>query len=73
MYYLATILVFRPFMVARSAMRSGPHHDTSAEMWLRQACRHAVDAAQDSIIFLDNTLRKVEICRVCAPYLPDRS
>ncbi|KAI9168003.1 Zinc finger protein grt1 [Paramyrothecium foliicola] len=55
-YYLAIILIFRPFLVADYAMRVNRKVEGCNEMWLRQACRHAVDAAQDSIESIGNTL-----------------
>ncbi|RGP71231.1 c6 zinc finger domain-containing [Fusarium longipes] len=51
MYYHAIILIFRPFQVAKQAMRVNGGLSEVKDMWLRQACRHAVDAAQDSIEF----------------------
>jgi hypothetical protein len=62
-YYLAVILIFRPFLVASYAMRTSGMRD-SREMWLRQACRHAVDAAQDSIVFTNNMISNNSTCRV---------
>ncbi|KAG8664947.1 uncharacterized protein FPOAC1_012924 [Fusarium poae] len=54
MYYHAIILIFRPFLVAKQAMRVNGGTNEVKDMWLRQACRHAVDAAQDSIEFSVN-------------------
>ncbi|KAF5676564.1 C6 zinc finger domain-containing protein [Fusarium heterosporum] len=54
LYYHAVILIFRPFLIAQYAMRVNGGTGEIKEMWLRQACRHAVDAAQDSIEFSAN-------------------
>lgn len=69
-YYLAVILVFRPFLVSSHAIQSGTRRGAHDDMWLHQACRHAVNAAQDSIRFTSDALRKVEACRVGRPSLP---
>lgn len=58
-YYHAIILIFRPFLVANQAMRVTGGAGEIKEMWMRQACRYAIDAAQDSIEFFWN------IDRVC--------
>ncbi|KPA36176.1 c6 zinc finger protein [Fusarium langsethiae] len=55
LYYHALILIFRPFLVANQAMRvTGGKSDIKQDMWMRQACRHAIDAAQDSIQYFSN-------------------
>ncbi|WXC58344.1 hypothetical protein SNK03_004241 [Fusarium graminearum] len=59
LYYHAIILIFRPFLVANQAMRVTGGAGEIKEMWMRQACRYAIDAAQDSIEFFWN------IDRVC--------
>lgn len=33
-------------------------------MWLREACRHAVDAAQDSLVYISNQYTAAEACKV---------
>jgi hypothetical protein len=33
-------------------------------MWLREACRHATDAAQDSLVFIDSELATTASCKV---------
>lgn len=62
-YYHAILLIFRPFLVAKHAMRVKGGKDVR-EMWLRQACRYAVDAAQDSIEFVGSMLISGQICTV---------
>ncbi|EOO02409.1 putative c6 zinc finger domain protein [Phaeoacremonium minimum UCRPA7] len=60
-YYLAVMLVFRPFLVADFALRSAGSVSYDERMWLRHACRCAVDAAQDSITFASNMFRKPDL------------
>ncbi|KAJ9141826.1 C6 zinc finger domain containing protein [Pleurostoma richardsiae] len=60
-YYLAVMLVFRPFLVAESALRSAGSAAHDEKMWLRHACRCAVDAAQDSIAFTSSMMRKLDL------------
>jgi hypothetical protein len=67
-YYHAIILVFRPFLVANQAMRVSGGTGEIKDMWLRQACRHAVDAAQDSIEF---SVNMSQICTVVESFNPD--
>lgn len=57
-YYLAVMLVFRPFLVADFAARCAGTATHEERMWLRHACRCAVDAAQDSIAFTSSMFRK---------------
>lgn len=59
------ILIFRPFLVANQAMRLSGRTSEVKDMWLRQACRHAVDAAQDLIEF---SVNMSQICTVCKPF-----
>ncbi|KFA79463.1 hypothetical protein S40288_09713 [Stachybotrys chartarum IBT 40288] len=67
-YFHAVLLIFRPFLVANYAMRAkGEWRDTN-EMWLRQACRYAVDAAQDSLVFANNLLKSDGMSGVCQRY-----
>ncbi|KAK4545938.1 hypothetical protein LTR36_002502 [Oleoguttula mirabilis] len=61
-YYHAVILTFRPFLIARSALRSSGRHQEE-EMWLRQACRLATDAAHDSLVFFRGKYRSSEECK----------
>ncbi|RGP62686.1 c6 zinc finger domain-containing protein [Fusarium sporotrichioides] len=60
-YYHAIILIFRPFLVANQAMRVTGGASEIKDMWLRQACRHAIDASHDSIDFFSN------ISQTCRP------
>ncbi|KAI1846645.1 hypothetical protein JX265_009052 [Neoarthrinium moseri] len=62
-YYHSIILTYRPFLIAESALQQGNGHQESEAMWLRQACRHATDAAQDSMVYTSSAFRKNEICR----------
>lgn len=34
-------------------------------MWLREACRHAVNAAQDSLVFMSSKYASSDTCKVC--------
>ncbi|RDW56737.1 hypothetical protein BP6252_13992 [Coleophoma cylindrospora] len=67
-YFHSVLLTFRPFLVARASCKrryqtqmplrvDGVEGD---EMWLRQACRYAMDAAQDQISFICSRNRTIE-------------
>lgn len=68
MFYHTLLLVYRPFLVADSALASSPEGQGKGgggadAMWLRQACRTAIDSAQDQILHAHNQIRKHETCR----------
>lgn len=68
MFYHTLLLVYRPFLVAESALASSPEEQSKGgggadAMWLRQACRTAIDSAQDQILHAHNQIRKHETCR----------
>ncbi|KAJ4394759.1 hypothetical protein N0V93_003979 [Gnomoniopsis smithogilvyi] len=69
MFYHTLLLVYRPFLVADSALASSPEGQSKGgaggadAMWLRQACRTAIDSAQDQILHAHNQIRKHETCR----------
>jgi hypothetical protein len=50
------LLIFRPFLVAAYALQKSRSTKLVTQMWLRQACRRAVDASQDFIIYASNTI-----------------
>ena len=52
MYYHAILLTFRPFLVAYAFMTDQARQNEA--LWLRQACKYAVDAAQDSTAYIEN-------------------
>lgn len=75
-YYHTILITFRPFLVA-DAVRCGRVQRENGqqisalhtalegeEMWLRQACRYAVDAAQDQILFLCNKVHTIKSLKV---------
>lgn len=51
-FYHAILLTFRPFLVANAVMTAQARQKEG--MWLRQACRCAVGAAQDSITHISD-------------------
>ncbi|KAI1501203.1 hypothetical protein F5X99DRAFT_383700 [Biscogniauxia marginata] len=61
-YYHIILLTFRPFLIVEYALNSGDIHNRPDMMWLRQACRNATDAAQDSIVFMHTSIHVAEIC-----------
>ncbi|KAI7554304.1 hypothetical protein KC331_g635 [Hortaea werneckii] len=63
LYYLSILLIFRPFLIAESALRT-KSSSAPGEMWLRQACRCAIDAAQDYLVFASGLLKSSDICKV---------
>ncbi|KAI7209835.1 hypothetical protein KC333_g8545 [Hortaea werneckii] len=62
LYYLSILLIFRPFLIAESALRT-KSSSAPGEMWLRQACRCAIDAAQDYLVFASGLLKSSDICK----------
>ena len=66
-YYHTVLLTFRPFLILEASATSVGQ---TVAMWLRQACRHATDAAQDSLVFVSMLYAKSEVCRVYHPSRP---
>jgi hypothetical protein len=60
-YYHSILLTFRPFLVAEAL---AGNRQKQGAMWLREACRHATDAAQDSLVFINNELVTTGCCKV---------
>ena len=69
-YYHVVMLTFRPFLLDRSAAQGRTSTQISGQMWLRQACRYATDAAQDSIVFISDKIRTTDACKVSAHTMP---
>lgn len=63
LYYHTILLTFRPFLVAERALAASPEGQGVGSMWLRQACRTAIDAAQDGILYAHTQIKKHEECR----------
>ncbi|KAI1492765.1 hypothetical protein F5X96DRAFT_624785 [Biscogniauxia mediterranea] len=61
-FYHIILLTFRPFLIAEFALNSGDIHNRPEMMWLRQACRNATDAAQDSLVFMHTSIHVTDIC-----------
>ncbi|KAI0167704.1 hypothetical protein BJ166DRAFT_239504 [Pestalotiopsis sp. NC0098] len=63
-YYHVIMLTYRPFLIAESALKptAGDKKEPDV-MWLRQACRYAIDAAQDSIVYAESLYRKDNLCK----------
>ncbi|KAK2015794.1 C6 zinc finger domain-containing protein [Colletotrichum eremochloae] len=62
-YFHIVLLIYRPFLIAEAALLSGEGSGGMGDIWLRQACRHATDAAQDALAFTINMLRGPEECK----------
>ncbi|CAN8099282.1 unnamed protein product [Discula destructiva] len=67
-FYYCVLLAYRPFMVAdfALALSQGDHSvggGGADAMWLRQACRTAVDSAQDHILYAHKHMQKHDLCR----------
>ncbi|KAI8622995.1 hypothetical protein F5Y19DRAFT_468841 [Xylariaceae sp. FL1651] len=62
-YYHILLLTFRPFLIAEFALHSGVPRSPSKHMWLRRACRIATEAAQDSIVFMNEACRDSDFCK----------
>lgn len=70
-YYNTVLLTYRPFLVADHALAAASAEGKIVEgggvgcpMWLRQACRTAIDSAQDGIVYAHTQIRKYESCRL---------
>lgn len=63
LFYHTILLTYRPFLVADAALASAPGGQGSGAMWLRQACRTAIDAAQDGILYAHTQIKKHDACR----------
>ncbi|KAF9875081.1 hypothetical protein CkaCkLH20_07347 [Colletotrichum karsti] len=61
-YFHVILLIFRPFLIAEAALQSGSGAGSTGDIWLRQACRHATDAAQDAVAFTSSKLHGPEEC-----------
>ncbi|WYZ39521.1 hypothetical protein EsH8_III_001435 [Colletotrichum jinshuiense] len=61
-YFHVILLIFRPFLIAEAALQSGQGSTQMGDIWLRQACRYATDAAQDALAFTSSKLRGPEEC-----------
>ncbi|OTB02667.1 hypothetical protein M426DRAFT_322431 [Hypoxylon sp. CI-4A] len=62
-YYHTILLTFRPFLIAESALPSTQNNVSPQQVWLRQASRYAVNAAQDSIAYASYMFQKDDVCR----------
>lgn len=67
-YYHIVLLVYRPFLVADFALASSAGAQSAGgggvdAMWLRQACRTAIDSAQDHILHAHIQIQKHDVCR----------
>ncbi|KAI1124028.1 hypothetical protein F5Y10DRAFT_285470 [Nemania abortiva] len=62
-YYHILLLTFRPFLIAEFALHLGAQRSSSNHMWLRRACRAAVEAAQDCIIYMNETYHDFDLCK----------
>lgn len=60
-YYHAVLVIFRPFLIAETLAYTQQKHGV---MWLREACRHAVNAAQDSLVYINERYSTLEDCKV---------
>lgn len=63
LFYHTILLTYRPFLVADLALASTPDSQGAGAMWLRQACRTAIDSAQDGILYAHTQIKKHEDCR----------
>lgn len=68
LFYHTLLLVYRPFLVADYALASSLEGQSAGgggadAMWLRRACRTAIDSAQDQILHAHNQIRKHDQCR----------
>ncbi|RWA03516.1 hypothetical protein EKO27_g11588 [Xylaria grammica] len=58
-YYHILLLTFRPFLIAEFALHL---RSSSKHMWLRRACRIAIEAAQDCIVYMNEAYHDYHLC-----------
>lgn len=63
LFYHTILLTYRPFLVADCALAATTEGQGGGAMWLRQACRKAIDAAQDGILYAHTQMKKYDCCR----------
>lgn len=63
-YFHLIHTTFRPFLIAESALHAGGSNKGMGELWLRQACRNATDAASDSIDFMHTMFQSIDASTV---------
>jgi hypothetical protein len=68
-YYHTIVLTFRPFLISEASLQLSRNQRPEEQMWLRQACRYAIDAAQDLIVYTSTKTEMVPQCRVRSPTL----
>ncbi|KAI1741489.1 hypothetical protein F4680DRAFT_446948 [Xylaria scruposa] len=62
-YYHILLLTFRPFLIAEFALYLRALRSPSKHMWLRHACRTAIEAAQDCIVYMNEAYQDFDICK----------
>ncbi|KAJ8131716.1 hypothetical protein O1611_g1911 [Lasiodiplodia mahajangana] len=62
-YYHILLLTFRPFLIAEFALHLGAQHPSSNHMWLRRACRIAIEAAQDCTVYMSQAYHEFDLCK----------
>ncbi|KAI1422118.1 hypothetical protein F5Y12DRAFT_764596 [Xylaria sp. FL1777] len=62
-YYHILLLTFRPFLVAEFALHLKKSSAPRNPMWLRKAARIAIEAAQDCIVYMNETYQDFSLCR----------
>ncbi|EWZ82495.1 hypothetical protein FOWG_14157 [Fusarium oxysporum f. sp. lycopersici MN25] len=59
-YYHFIHTVYRPFLIAESALRASGQFERANAIWIRQVCRCATDAAEDSIVLTHQIFKSVD-------------
>ncbi|KAJ0157445.1 putative 30S ribosomal protein S17-like protein [Fusarium oxysporum f. sp. albedinis] len=59
-YYHFIHTVYRPFLIAESALRASGQCERANAIWIRQVCRCATDAAEDSIVLTHQIFKSVD-------------
>ncbi|KAG7417750.1 hypothetical protein Forpe1208_v004430 [Fusarium oxysporum f. sp. rapae] len=59
-YYHFIHTVYRPFLIAESALRASGQFERANAIWIRQVCRCATDAAEDSIVLTHQIFKIVD-------------
>ncbi|KAI0799932.1 hypothetical protein GGR55DRAFT_473457 [Xylaria sp. FL0064] len=62
-YYHILLLTFRPFLITEFALHLKTPSPPKNHMWLRRACRIAIEAAQDCIINMNEAYQDSDLCK----------
>ncbi|KAL6405432.1 C6 zinc finger domain protein [Ilyonectria robusta] len=63
-YFHLVHTTFRPFLIAEYVLYTSSDKRNIGELWFRQACRNATDAAIDSIDFMHTMFQSIDVTKI---------